>query len=101
MHIKCIYHKYDRHLGPNPNKASINLRKHQVRFSDAEAALFDPCAMTFEDLSAEGEQRHISIGLDSLGRVMVVVFTYRGDTIRLISARKATKKERRQYETGI
>jgi hypothetical protein len=77
------------------------LSKHQIRFSDAEAVLFDPYAMTFEDPSAEKEQRHISIGLDSLGRVLVVVFTYRGDAIRLISARKATKKERRQYETGI
>ncbi len=85
----------------DPNKASTNLSKHQVRFSDAESVLFDPYAMTFEDTASEMEQWHISIGLDSLGRVLVVIFTYRGEAIRLISARKATKKEIRQYETRI
>jgi uncharacterized DUF497 family protein len=54
-----------------------------------------------EDISSEEEQRHITIGMDSMARILVVVFTYREDEIRLISARRATKKERRHYETGI
>ena len=54
-----------------------------------------------EDISSEGEQRHITIGVDSAARILVLVFMYREDEIRLISARRATKKERGQYETGI
>jgi len=83
----------------DPNKAATNYRKHGVRFSDAEAVLFDPMALTREDRDAEGEQRFITIGVDSTGRILVVVFLYRGDDeIRLISARPATAKEREYYE---
>jgi uncharacterized DUF497 family protein len=85
----------------DPNKAKINLRKHGIRFSDAEMVLFDPSAILYEDEDAEGEQRHLSIGMDSLGRVLVLVYTYRGEDIRLISARRATRKERLTYESGI
>ena len=82
-------------------KSAANLRKHGVRLSDAEAVLFDPHAITCADEAVEEEQREVSIGSDSLGRILVVVFTYRGDDIRLISARRATPRERRQYEEGI
>lgn len=85
----------------DPEKAKLNLRKHGIHFSDAEGVLFDPYALTEEDKAAEGEQRYVTIGLDPLGRVLVVVYTYRGDDIRLISARRATRKERRSYEEGI
>ncbi len=85
----------------DPNKAKTNLKKHRVSLSDAEAVLFDPNAISCEDEDAESEQRHQSIGLDSLGRVLVVVYTYRGSNIRLISARRATRKERQNYESGI
>ncbi|MBE9227851.1 BrnT family toxin [Phormidium sp. LEGE 05292] len=85
----------------NPEKAKSNLQKHGVSFSDAEAVLFDPYALSFEDRSAQGEQRFIVMGMDHLRRLLVVVYTYRGDNIRLISARPATSKERREYETGI
>jgi uncharacterized protein len=85
----------------DPNKAAINREKHGVRFSDAEAVLFDPNALSMEDEMAEGEQRFIAIGLDHLLRVLFVVYTYRGENIRLISARPATRHERRQYESGI
>ncbi|MCI5209191.1 MAG: BrnT family toxin [Candidatus Electrothrix sp. ATG2] len=85
----------------DPNKAKINLDKHKVRFSDAEAVLFDPVALTREDDDAVYEQRFVSIGLDSLHRTLVVVYTYRGEDIRLISARIATPKERKCYEKGI
>ncbi len=50
----------------DPDKAAINLKKHGVRFSDAEASLFDPNALISEDASAEGEQRFIVIGIDHL-----------------------------------
>lgn len=82
----------------DPAKAISNLKKHGVRFSDAEMVLSDTQALTREDESAFGEQRHVSLGLDSLGRVLVVVFTYREDHIRLISARQATRRERGSYE---
>ena len=85
----------------DPRKAASNQRKHGVRFSDAEAVLFDPLALTKEDVRARGEQRFVSIGADSSGRVIVVVFSYRGQAIRLISARSATSSERSSYEEGI
>jgi uncharacterized DUF497 family protein len=53
--------------------------------------LFDPNALTREDLDVKNEQRFVSIGMDAIGRVLVVVYTYRGEDIRLISARSATK----------
>ena len=85
----------------DPAKVEANLRKHGIRFSDAEGVLFDPNALTEEDENVEGEQRFVSIGLDPLGRVLVVVYTFRGEDIRLISARRATRRERRAYEAGI
>ena len=85
----------------DPAKAESNFRKHKIRFSDAEAALFDPMALTIEDETTESEQRFVSVGADALNRVAVVVYTYRGDNIRLISARRATRRERRAYEEGI
>lgn len=85
----------------DPEKAIANFKKHGVRFSDAEVALFDPNAMSSEDEDAEGEQRFVSIGRDGIGRIVVVAYTYRGENVRLISARKATRKERRTYEERI
>lgn len=85
----------------DPEKAKVNLKKHGVRFSDAETVLFDPNALTREDVESEGEQRFVTVGMDALGRILIVVYTYRGEDIRLISARSATKRERMQYEKGI
>lgn len=85
----------------DPEKARTNFQKHRVRFADAELVLFDPRAVSIEDANAQGEQRHVSIGTDAIGRVLIVVYTYRGDHIRIISARKATRKERRSYEEGL
>ena len=83
------------------NKAATNLQKHGVRFSDAEAVLFDPNALSFEDTAAQGEQRFVAIGMDHLWHLLVVVYTNRGNRIRLISARSATRSERKKYESGI
>jgi hypothetical protein len=85
----------------DPEKADLNYRKHKVRLSDAESVLFDPMALAGEDHSADEEQRFVTIGTDALDRVLVVVYTYRGRDIRLISARRATKNERKSYEEGI
>ena len=85
----------------DPRKAASNQKKHGIRFSDAETVLFDTLALTREDARAQGEQRFVSIGADSSGRIIVVVFSYRGQTIRLISARSATSSERKSYEEGI
>ena len=85
----------------DPIKARANLAKHDVRFSDAESVLFDPGALTREDEDTEGEQRFVSVGSDAMGRVLTVVYSYQGEGIRMISARQATRTERRIYEEGI
>ena len=85
----------------DPAKATANVKKHGVEFADAVGVYDDPGAITIDDPEAEGEQRFLSIGLDVLGRLIVVAFTYRGDDLRLISARKATRKEISIYEKGI
>jgi uncharacterized DUF497 family protein len=84
----------------DPNKAKANRTDHGVSFPDAEVVLYNPDSITREDESSEGEQRFVTVGLDALARVLVV-YTYRGDTIRMISARKATRNEVRTYERGI
>jgi uncharacterized DUF497 family protein len=84
----------------DPAKARTNLRKHGIDFADAVSALEDESALTIEDPFSESEPRWITLGLDALGRVLVVVYTWRGDSVRLISARPATAGERRQYEEG-
>lgn len=81
----------------DPIKAQTNVRKHGVSFPHAEQALRDPMAVTIEDPDAFGEQRFVSLGLDALGRVLVVVHTQREERTRLISARKASRGESEQY----
>ncbi|MGD9249449.1 MAG: BrnT family toxin [Desulfobacteraceae bacterium] len=85
----------------DPNKAKINFKKHGIRFSDAEMVLYDSFAMTLEEQIVANEQRYVTIGLDAVARIIAVVYTYRSDTIRLISDRKATRRERKQYEERI
>lgn len=82
----------------DPDKAAANLGKHRVSFADAEGVFQDPLAVTVEDPDAQGEQRFVAVGLGSAGELLVVVYTEHGDTCRLISARRATRKERKQYE---
>lgn len=80
-------------------KAAANIRKHDgIEFSHAATVLDDPMALTIED-KRHDEQRFVTIGRDLLNRVLVVVYAYAGaEEIRLISARKASPKERREYE---
>lgn len=81
----------------DPNKAQANFKKHKISFAHAEQALRDPYAITIEDPDSKGEQRFVTLGMDALGRVLIVVYTPRGDKIRLISARKASRGEAEQY----
>ena len=63
--------------------------------------LFDPQAISQEDKAARGEERQISLGLDNLGRILVFVYAHRKNEIRIISARRATRREREEYAKGI
>ena len=95
MHVRaynaCVEYEWD------PRKASSNLRKHGIDFSDAVTALEDDLALTIEDQVAD-EIRYVTIGIDALSRLLVVIYTWRSETIRIISARNATPRERSQYE---
>jgi len=74
----------------DPKKSADNLRIHGVAFADAVAVFEDNFALTREDTHAEGESRFVTAGIDGFGRLLVVVYAYRGSAIRVISARKAT-----------
>jgi uncharacterized DUF497 family protein len=81
------------------NKAASNLKNHGVDFADAASVLLDDMALTILDDSVDEEARFVTLGMDALGRLLVVVYTWREDTLRLISARPATTGERRRYES--
>lgn len=85
----------------DPKKDAANLKKHGVSLTEGDGVLSDPLAVTVEDESAEGEQRFATLGANTFGSLMVVVWTPRGDDVRIISVRKPTPKERRSYEEGI
>lgn len=80
----------------DPHKARSNLRKHNISFADAVTVFSDDHAITIEDDHLD-EERYVTIGRDALGRILVIVYTHRENTIRLISARKTTARERKQY----
>jgi uncharacterized DUF497 family protein len=81
----------------DPHKARVNQHKHGVDFADAVGVLEDDLALTIPEEASE-EARFVTIGRDAFGRILVVVYTYRADSIRIISARKATARERSRYE---
>ena len=81
--------------------ARANLARHGIAFEDAELALSDPVALTREDPDARGEARFVTVGADAVGRIVAVVYAYRDDDVRLISARPATRKEKEAYAQGI
>jgi uncharacterized DUF497 family protein len=86
----------------DPRKAASNLSKHGVSFQEALTAFADPLARIFddEDHSVE-EQREIIIGHSAKQRSLVVCFTAQGQSVRIFSARKATRRERKEYEENI
>jgi uncharacterized DUF497 family protein len=80
-------------------KAELNLRAHGVSFREATTVFSDPLALTISDPDhSTTEMRFVDVGLSHLGRLLVVSYTERGDRIRIITARDATRNERRQYE---
>jgi uncharacterized protein len=85
----------------DPDKAAANLRKHRVSFAHAEQTLRDPVAVTVEDPDANWESRFVTLGMDALGRTLVVVHTPREEQTGIISARKASKLEASAYAKGI
>jgi len=84
-----------------PQKAIINLKKHGVSFAEASTAFEDVLSLNIDDpLHSSDEERMVLIGMSFKNRLIIVVHTERGDNIRIISARKATKKERKYYENN-
>jgi uncharacterized DUF497 family protein len=81
----------------DPAKAARNLKKHGVRFEEAASCLLDPLARVREDPDSEDEQRFVLLGMSGAGRLLVVVYALRGENIRLISARKPTKREEKSH----
>jgi len=79
-------------------KAEANIRKHGIDFADAVGVFEDDNLLWQEDVDAYDEVRFIALGADYLGRILVVVFTMNDENIRIISARKADKHERKTYE---
>jgi len=79
-------------------KARRNFEKHGVDFADAAVALDDAMALTIRDPDSDSEERFITLGTDPFGRLLAVALTWRGERIRIISARQATRRERRSYE---
>ena len=86
----------------NAAKAKANIEKHGVSFDEAATVFLEPLALTFPDpYHSGGEEREITIGYTAGGEVVFVSHCQRGERVRIISARKATRRERRQYEEGI
>lgn len=79
------------------NKATSNLKKHGIEFADAVSVFSDELAITIPDNRFD-EERFVTIGMDAFGRILVIVFTWRSEDIRLISVRLAERRERKQYE---
>jgi len=85
----------------DPQKAKSNLEKHGVSFEEASTAFEDLLSLTISDpLHSIDEERMVLIGMSHKNRALVMVHTERGDNIRIISARKATRKERKNYESN-
>lgn len=88
-----VYYEWD------PQKEKINFEKHGVHFWDAQRVFQDPFSLQIKEQWDNDEQRFLATGLDRLMRITTVVYTYRKEKIRIISARKASKQEREIYES--
>jgi uncharacterized DUF497 family protein len=87
----CVAFEWDA------DKAATNMRKHRVHFADAVAVFDDGVAVTIADDDSADEERWVTVGVDAFDRLLVVVYTWRGTNIRLISARKANRREQADY----
>lgn len=82
-------------------KAAINQRKHNVTFHEAATVFGDPLAITYPDPDhSASETRFLTVGVSQSGRVLIISHTDRGENVRIISARKTTRSERKYYEEG-
>lgn len=90
VHLYTVAFEWD------PRKAASNARKHGVGFAEAVPVLEDERAVTLRE-DAYGEERWVTMGMDAAGRVLVVIYTWRGESIRIISVRRSTPSEYRQY----
>lgn len=85
----------------DPRKAESNLKKHGVSFQEAASVLGDSLSISYPDPDhSVREHRFITMGMSQIGRVLIVAHTDRGEYVRIISARKTTRKERKFYEEG-
>lgn len=81
-------------------KAAANPKNHDgVTFEEAQHVLLDPYALTCEDSDSENEQRFVTLGMGGKNRILLVVYTFREETLRIISAWKAIEPQRRRYES--
>lgn len=88
-------------FGWGSGKAAANLKKHGVDFREAATVFDDPLSTTFPDVDhSTAERRFVIVGTSARGRVLVVAYTEQGETVRIISARPATRRERTFYEEG-
>ena len=94
----CTYNQ-DVNYQWDPHKAAANIKKHGVEFADAVGVFEDETALWQEDIGDHDEERFVALGTDFVGRILVIVFTFRDENIRIISARKATESERKTYES--
>jgi len=86
----------------DPLKARSNLAKHRVGFEEASTVFGNPLSLTIPDPEhSETEERYVTMGIAFTGKLFVVVHTDRGNNIRIISARRASRRERKSYEKGI
>ena len=82
----------------DPDKAAQNRRKHRVTFHEAATVFADPLAVTYHDPDHSISEELITVGMSRTGHVLIVAHSDRGETIRIISARKTTLRERKHYE---
>jgi hypothetical protein len=99
----CIYYTYSFPVEAewDPAKARSNLAKHGISFAVADSIFDDQFAISIPAMSVVGEERFVAVGADLFGRILAVSYTYRRNRIRIISARRANRSERTNYEKRI
>ena len=94
-----MYNRWVGYEWDEESKAGLNFRKHGVRMPEAIPVFDDPYAITITDEESDpDEQRFVTIGMGAAGRLLVVAYTWRGENIRIVSARLAEAHERKEYE---
>ncbi len=97
--LTTAYNQSMTNFDYDPRKAASNLHKHGVSFAEAQTVFADPLSTTLpDDQHSLDEERFITVGLSTAGRVLFVVYTEHDSTVRLIGARAATATEQKQYE---